>query len=171
MTVSNNLIETERTYLRQLTLDDVDNVLQIFSDLEAMKYSPAATTQDRTDAEDFIKWSIQNYEKHGLGAWAVIAKSTGKYIGQSGLIPQEIGLEVFYSFIREFWGQGFATEVASACKDYAFQKLQEARLISIIHPDNNRAIKVAQKLAMQNMGMIEFWNRTNLLFEICNNYK
>ncbi len=50
MTVSKTLIETERTYLRHLTLDDVENVLQIFADFEAMKYSPAATTQDRADA-------------------------------------------------------------------------------------------------------------------------
>jgi RimJ/RimL family protein N-acetyltransferase len=168
MTLSRTLIETERTYLRQLTLDDVDSVLQIFSDLEAMKYSPAATTQDRAEAEGFIKWNIENYQKHGLGTWAVISKSTGKYVGQSGLIPQEIGLEVFYSFIREFWGQGLATKVASACRDHAFQKLREPRLISIIHPENSRALKVARKLAMQEIGMIEFWNRENLLFEIRN---
>src|SRR5580658_7777361 len=118
MTISEIPIETERTYLRQLTLDDVDNVLQIFLDIEAMKYSPAETTQDRADAEGFIKWNIQNYQQNGLGAWAVIDRSTEKYLGQAGLILQEPGLEVFYSFVREFWGQGFATEVASACRDY-----------------------------------------------------
>ena len=78
-----HIIETERTYLRQLTQDDVDNVMQIFSDPEAMKYSPAETVQSRADAEGIIQWNIENYQKHGKGAWAVISKFDGKFIGQS----------------------------------------------------------------------------------------
>jgi RimJ/RimL family protein N-acetyltransferase len=160
-----HVIETERTYLRHFTPDDVDNVMQIFTDPEAMKYSPADAVQGRAEAKSFIQWNLDNYETHGFGAWAVISKSTGKYIGQSGIIPQEIGCEVFYSFVREFWGKGIATEVASACKNHALTQLNQSRLIAIIHPQNNGAIKVATKLGMHDAGIIEFWGRKNSLFE------
>jgi ribosomal-protein-alanine N-acetyltransferase len=166
MTLPISIIETERTYLRQLMLTDIDNVMDIFSDPEAMKYSPTETPQSRTDAEEFINWNIESYHKNGLGAWAVIAKSTERYIGQAGLILQEPGLEVFYSFIQKFWKQGFATEVASACRDYAFHKLNESQLIAIIHPRNKRAISVALKLGMRDTDIIEFWGRANRLFKI-----
>ncbi len=161
------ILETERTFLRQLTLEDTESVFRIFSDPETMRYSPAETTQDREAVEGFIRWNIENYRERGFGAWAVIAKSNEEFIGQAGLIPHEMSVEVFYSFIREFWGQGFASEVASACKDYAFKTLGETRLISIIHPENERAINVVRKLGMQEAGAIELWSRTNRLFEIC----
>jgi RimJ/RimL family protein N-acetyltransferase len=161
-----HIIETERTYLRQLTLNDVENVMQIFSDPEAMKYSPAEAVQSRSDAEDLIQWNIESYNQRGFGAWAVISKVTGEYVGQSGIVLHEIGPEIFYSFVRKFWGKGLATEVASACRDYAFHKLNEPRLIAIIHPDNNRAINVAVKLGMRDAGIIEMWGRANCLFEI-----
>ncbi len=70
------------------------------------------------------------------------------------------------SIVRESWGQGLATEVATACRDHAFDKLTQPRLIAIIHPHNNRAISVALKIGMADSGMIEMWDRENRLFEI-----
>jgi RimJ/RimL family protein N-acetyltransferase len=160
------VIETERTELRPLTPADADRVLRIFSDPEAMRFSPAGTTQDRAAAEGLIRWNLENYRLHGIGGWAVIARNTGEFLGLAGLIPHETGLEVFYSFVRANWGQGLATEVGAACRDYAFGTLQKARLIAIIHPENRRAINVARKLGLRDVGAIEFWGRTNRLFEI-----
>jgi RimJ/RimL family protein N-acetyltransferase len=164
-----NSLETDRTYLRPLTVDDIDNVMRIFSDIEAMRFSPAETTQNRDDAEAFLKWNNQSYEQHSLGIWGVVSKSTGEYLGQSGLVPQDMGVEVFYSFVREHWGQGLATEVASAVRDFAFQELKHNRLIAIIHPDNRRAINVALKLGMKDTSAIEYWGRVNRLFQIESN--
>jgi RimJ/RimL family protein N-acetyltransferase len=45
------VLETDRLFLRELTLDDVDNLLRIFSDPEAMRYYPA--TKDCPSALEF----------------------------------------------------------------------------------------------------------------------
>jgi len=160
------VLETERTCLRRLTPDDVDGVMRIFSDAEAMKYSPAGVPQDRAAAADLIRWNLANYERHGVGAWAVVARSSGEFLGMAGLIPHATGWEVFYSFARKNWGQGFATETAAACRDHAFVRFAQTRLIAIIHPRNLRAVRVALKLGMREAGTIDFWGRPNRLFEI-----
>jgi RimJ/RimL family protein N-acetyltransferase len=159
-------LETSRTCLRRLTPSDADHVLRIFSDPEAMKYSPAETVQDRAAAADLIGWNQANYERHGVGAWAVIARSSAEFLGLAGLMPHATGWEVFYSFVREHWGQGYATETATACRDHAFARLGQTRLIAIVHPQNLRAVRVALKLGMRESGLIDFWGRPNRLFEI-----
>jgi RimJ/RimL family protein N-acetyltransferase len=149
-----------------LATGDVENVMRIFSDPKAMRFAPVPVTEDRSMAKRFIEWSQRNYGDHGCGAYAVIGREGERYIGHAGLIPHEIGLEVFYALASDCWGQGLGTEVAHACRDFAFQKLRRDRLIAIIHPDNAAAIAVATKIGMHEDGEITFWNRVNRLFAL-----
>src|SRR5258708_39855841 len=61
-------------------------------------------------------------------------------IGDCGIILQEVEgerlYEIGYHLRRDFWGQGLATEAATACRDWAFTHLKAARLISLIRPEN-----------------------------------
>ena len=66
------ILETERLALRQFTSDDVDNLMQIFADPEAMRFYPAPFT--RTRVEGWIQWGLDSYAKNGFGLWAVIRK-------------------------------------------------------------------------------------------------
>jgi RimJ/RimL family protein N-acetyltransferase len=45
-----------------------------------------------------------------------------------------------------YWGQGFATEAATASRDYRFDVLDADRLISIINPENLRSRRVAERI-------------------------
>src|SRR5262245_4035062 len=47
---------------------------------------------------------------------------------------------------RAFWGKGYATEGASAALQFAFTRLNQPRVISLIHPDNAASIRVAERL-------------------------
>ncbi len=160
------VLTTKRTLLRRLRPEDVDDVMRIFADPEAMRYSPAGTTQDRAAAANLVRWNQDNYRRHGVGGWAMISRASGQFLGMAGLIPHEIGWEVFYSLVRDNWGQGYATEAAIACRDHAFGPAGQSRLIAIIHPQNTRAARVAVNLGMREAGRIECWGRTNRLFEI-----
>lgn len=160
-----NRIETERMDLRPLELGDAQSVMRIFSDPAAMAYAPISVTNDVSVASGFIQWQHQNYEEHGIGVGAVILKSNADYVGHAGLIPQAIGVEVFYSLIPSYWGQGLATEIAMACRDYALNKVGLKRLIAVIHPMNQRAIRVAAKIGMQPKETVRIFGRDDMLYE------
>lgn len=160
------VITTARTYLREFIPSDAVNVLSIFSDPRCMAFAPMSPTSDPSVADGFIRWHLDNYRCHGFSAWAVIHKGTEVFIGQAGLLPHQVGLEVFYSLLPQYWNQGLGTEIALACRDHAFNNLRATHLISMIHPRNESAIQVAQKIGMKQNGTIQMWNRDNSLFEI-----
>lgn len=131
-----------------------------------MAYAPMAATTDRSAAENLIAWHRRNYTTHGFSAWAVILKEGEEFAGQAGLLPREHDVELFFSFLPAFWGRGLATEVALACRDYAFGRLGLTRLIGMIHPENRAAIAVALRVGMTHAGTLRRWERENVLYEI-----
>lgn len=96
---------------------------------------------------------IIRYKKYGFGLWAVILKTTGNVIGQAGLTMQlyknEEVLEIGYLLKYQYWHKGYAREAAAACKEYAFEKLNQYKVYSIIKADNWRSVKVAESIGMK----------------------
>ncbi len=56
------------------------------------------------------------------------------------------GLEVGWLLDRAYWGRGLATEGARAALNYAFTTLRADHVISVIHPENTRSIRVAERI-------------------------
>jgi RimJ/RimL family protein N-acetyltransferase len=143
-------LETERLVLRQMTPQDVDHLLGIFSDPVAMRHYPA--TKDRSETEDWVATNLRRYAEVGLGLWVVELKESGQFIGTCGLTMQEVdgvwepGLG--YLFLRASWGRGYATEAAAACVDYGFARLACHRIICLTTPDNAPSRRVAARLGM-----------------------
>lgn len=142
------VFETERLFLRKITLNDVDNLQRIFSDAITMQYYPKML--DRDETTEWIQRILNMYAKHNAGLWACHLKSTGEFVGQCGLIFQsdvdgKDEIEVGYLFVREFWHQGFATEAAQTSMKYAREKLGFTRLISLLRPENTPSIRVAER--------------------------
>ncbi len=130
------MIETERLALRRLTLNDADLLLGIFSDPVAMRYYES--TRDFEQTLGWIRWNLGMYEECGHGMWAAIARDNGRFVGQIGLVVQEVEgereIELGYLLLRSCWGRGFATEAALACRDFGFRELGRERLVSLIDP-------------------------------------
>jgi RimJ/RimL family protein N-acetyltransferase len=156
------VLETERLTLREMSLDDTENLLTIFSDPEAMRFYPG--TKDVSETHGWIQWNLDSYQKYGYGLWIA------EFKGQCGLIMQNIDgtpeVEIGYSFRRALWGQGLATEAAQACRDYGFEQLGLSRLISLIAPGNIVSRRVAEKVGMTLERQIIKWNKDICLYAI-----
>lgn len=142
------IIETERLYLREMNQSDFDSLCKIVQDEETMKAYEGAFTD--AEAQEWLNRQIERYEKWKFGLWAVVLKETNEMIGQCGLTMQpwkekEV-LEIGYLFNRMYWHQGYATEAAIACKDYAFDQLGAKEVCSIIRDSN----KASQNVALRN---------------------
>lgn len=145
--MSNIILETERLFLREITHDDRNALLQIWGDAETMRFFPKSL-----NAQEMSEWIDRNllrYESYGHGIWAVILKNEGVFVGDCGLVIQEVDgveeLEVGYHFNKNFWGRGFATEAARGCMEYAFTQLQRRRIISMVRPENLSSRRVAER--------------------------
>ncbi|KGX92533.1 hypothetical protein N781_14420 [Pontibacillus halophilus JSM 076056 = DSM 19796] len=154
-------METERLRLRKMQMSDVSKLMEIFSDHVAMKYYPSTKTVD--EARNWVRWTIEHERKYGVSLWIVELKETGEFLGQCGLMFQEVEgkreLEVGYLFARRVWGNGYATEAAEACRNYAINHLLVPRVISLIDVYNEPSIRVAERIGMKRCKKILKWNK------------
>jgi len=145
------IIETERLYLRELQSDDTKELMKVLSDPESMKFYPDPFSEE--EVEKWIQWNIENYKKYKHGLWAVILKEGQVFIGDCGITMQNIGdetvPEIGFHIIKEYCNKGFATEVALACKEYAFKVLHYNAVFSYTTVRNIPSQKVAEKIGMQ----------------------
>lgn len=144
------ILETERLYMRELTQADYKALCEILQDEETMYAYEGAFSFE--EVQEWLDRQISRYKKWGFGLWAVILKETDKLIGQCGLTMQpwkngEV-LEIGYLFNRAYWHNGYATEAAKACKEYAFEILDVDEVCSIIRDTNTASQNVALRNGM-----------------------
>jgi RimJ/RimL family protein N-acetyltransferase len=112
-----------------------------------------ATAFNRKQMQGWMQRNLQHQNLHGYGLFSVILKSEGLLIGDCGLEHMEVGgdqvTELGYDFRSDYWNQGFATEAASAVRDYAFNVLHLPRLISLIRVGNEASKRVSEKIGMR----------------------
>jgi RimJ/RimL family protein N-acetyltransferase len=148
---NNSRLETKRLVLRPMLETDIDALYLIFTDLKVMAAfnHPPFT---REQMEHWLKRNLDHQSEYGYGLFSVILKETGELIGDCGLEQMEVGgeqiAELGYDFRSGFWNQGYATEAASAVRDYAFDVLKLPRLISLIRVGNLASKRVAEKVGM-----------------------
>lgn len=149
------IIETERLILRKMDNGDYSALCKILQDEDVMYAYEHAFSDDEVD--EWLKKQLVRYETDGIGLWAVVLKENGEVIGQCGLTKQlwwgENVVEVGYLFRKDFWHKGYATEAAVACKDYAFNRLGEKRVYSIIRDLNLPSHLVALRNGMKVCGV------------------
>jgi len=124
--------------------------MRILGDPLAMRYWPAVMS--RAEGFEWIERQIERYAREGCGYWACELRATGEFVGQAGLLVQEVDglteLGLGYMFIPQFWGRGYATEIATGCLGYGFRQYPVDHIVALIRPENEPSIRVAQRLHM-----------------------
>lgn len=145
------IIETPRLLLREMTPADRPDLCMILQDKEVM-YAYNGPFSDE-EVNGWLERQTGRYREWGYGLWAVVLKQTGEMIGQCGVTRQlwngEEMLEVGYLFRHSHWHQGYATEAARACMEYAFNVLGASEVCSIIRNNNIPSQRVALRNGMR----------------------
>lgn len=144
------ILETNRLILRELRQDDFKEIGKLLQDSEVMYAYEGPFTNSEVQA--WLEKQLRRYKNDGFGLWGVLEKASGELIGQCGLTMQdyngEMVPEVGYLFRKEYWHQGFATEAAIACREYAFDVLHMEGVYSIIRDTNIASQNVALRNGM-----------------------
>ena len=160
------MIETPRLLLRPLALDDLDALALMYADAEVQRFTGGEQT--RAVAAERLAQVIALHAQQGFGMLAVVEKSSARFLGRAGFLVQQMEgareVELAYGLARETWGKGYATEAIAAARDWGFAHLAEPRFISLIHPDNSRSIRVAEKIGSRYAKDVEFMGQRVRLY-------
>lgn len=143
-------IESERLISRFLTKEDAKAWSKFFVTPETVEFIPDFGLKTPFDRANFwINRQLERYETGNLGLQALILKETGEFIGQSGLLIQEVDgiteIETGYHIFKEHWGRGYAPEAAKMFINFAFESGLTNSVISIIDINNKNSIRAAEK--------------------------
>ena len=142
-------LETGRLRLSGFTLDDIDDLLQIYGDPLVMRYiSRGVRTREETAAA--LADQIEHWRRHGVGMWAVREKTGGSLIGRCGLhmLDRTEEVEVGYTLAHSAWGKGYATEAARQALRFGFDDVGLERIVAVAQPANTASRRVMEKIGM-----------------------
>src|SRR5437868_6987682 len=161
-------LETERLVMRMFREDDFETYAHMCADPLVMRYLAEGKTLSRMDAWRSLAAFIGHWTLRGYGMWGVEEKSTGQFIGRVGFFnPADWpGLELGWTFAREAWGNGFATEGARRALEYGFTEMNLDHVISLIYPDNAPSIRVAERIGETVEGKAVIFGKEDLVYGI-----
>ena len=151
-------IETERLILRDLRLTDLESMFELDSNPLVHEYLGNKPFTNIKQSEENIKRVLSQYIDRGIGRWATIEKSTGHFIGWTGLrlnTEYEMNghtnfMDIRYRLMPKYWGQGYATESSIAALDYAFNTMQLELINGITELGNEASHVVLLKIGLEH---------------------
>ena len=117
-------------------------------------------------AENIIQFVQKQYTERGIGRFATIEKSSGDFIGWSGLKLNSDKKETLngkthfydigYRYIPRFWGKGYAIESSIVTLEYGFNKLNIETICGAAEIENIASNKVLQKIGLKFINQFDF---------------
>ncbi len=137
--------------MRPLTADDLDALHLLWTDADVRKYLWDDQVISRKEAEEVIKGSLESFEAHGFGFWAVLPKDKESLIGFCGFrfFGDAREIEILYGLSPAYWGQGLATEAARAMMRLGFEDHGFDIIYAGADPPNADSFRVMERLGMK----------------------
>lgn len=144
------VIETRRCFLREITLEDLDELYKIYQGESITRYMEGLY-EERQKEEAYTRAYIENmYHFYGYGMWIAVEKASERIIGRAGLNSVNLhgtpALEMGYVIGEEFQRQGYATELCRGILQYAGKATEFGEIHCLIHKDNEISIHLAKNL-------------------------
>ncbi len=146
---------TEHLLLRRLTAEHFEPFAVMNAEPEVRRYIGDGPLS-REDAWWQLARYIGHWELRGYGMWALTDRASDTMVGYAGLLDPEggLGLEVGWALAPSAWGRGYGYQAARAAVGYAHETLDREQVRAVIHPDNDRSIRLAERLGGRAEGAV-----------------
>jgi RimJ/RimL family protein N-acetyltransferase len=159
-------LRTDRLTLRRFTEADVDNLFELNSDPEVMRFLTGGEPTPRDVVRTVtIPVFLGYYERfEGFGFWAAVETATGQFLGwfhfrlplKDEDMPagwDEDGVaELGYRLRRSAWGKGYATEGSRALIGKGFTEFGVRRVVAETMAGNVGSRRVLEKSGLIQVG-------------------
>ncbi|QIP02130.1 GNAT family N-acetyltransferase [Bradyrhizobium symbiodeficiens] len=137
---------TKRLTAERLNDSHLADLVALHLDSEVSRYLGGVRTPEVTTT--YLATNMAHWDQHGFGLWVLRTKD-GAFAGRAGirhiLVDGIDEIEVAYAFRREFWGQGFANEIAIALTDIGLSHHEVPSLIGLVYIANGASRRVLEK--------------------------
>lgn len=147
------LFTSKRLGFRNWQPIDLNQMAALNADQEVMEFFPS--TQSKKKTKEFIDRMQDLFARRKHCYFAVEKRETNQFIGFIGLgyqtfeAPFTPCVDIGWRLARKFWGNGYATEGARRCLQYAFEDLKLSEMNSIASVSNLRSTHVMEKIGMK----------------------
>jgi RimJ/RimL family protein N-acetyltransferase len=156
------IITTPRLVLRWISEDDIDNLYEIFSNSEVMRYWSTVPLPNQAAAAELQREIAEGNESEKMFKWGLALRDSNIVIGTTTLFNLNLDngrAELGYAMGRAYWGKGYMNEALKAFVSHAFEVMGLRRLEADVDPRNAASIRTLERLGFQREGFLrERWH-------------
>jgi RimJ/RimL family protein N-acetyltransferase len=183
---SDTVIESERLILRRITAGDLPFYERIHADPDVARYLAHGNPRSAEETRHWFESLTEAYHNLQLGQVAIARKSDNALVGRTGVshletefhaqsdgtrlsyyfperapagVASVLEHELGYTLDRAAWGNGYAREAVRAMWNYLSARRPDLRIVSLIHPENTRSIRLATSFGVRLVDRVVTWNR------------
>jgi RimJ/RimL family protein N-acetyltransferase len=138
--------DTERLSAERLHEGHLQDLVALHLDPDVSRYLGGVRSAEAT--ETYLKVNIAHWDRHGFGLWVLRTRS-GEFAGRAGIrhviVEDTSEIEIAYTLKRTFWGQGLASEIATALTTIARSQLRLPPLVGLVFVANGASRRVLEK--------------------------
>ena len=165
------ILATERLILRQLGINDEQEIFTLRSDSEINKYLDRQVSNTIDDARNFINQINDKMDKNDSLYWAITLRDRNILVGTIclfGFSDENDKCEIGYELLSNFQGQGIMKEAAEKVIDYALNTIKVQNIEAFLHRDNQRSIKLLEKFSFRNSNEPDKTNPELICYHLTN---
>ena len=151
------MLDTADLVLRRPTGKDAKDIFRYASDPEVARYVLWEPHRSLSETRAFVRFLRSRLRAGYPSSWVVVLKSSGTVIGTIGFIwysEENRSAELGYSFSREYWNHGYATQALQAVIDAVFRSLPVNRLEAQHDVRNPASGRVMEKCGLRQEGIL-----------------
>jgi ribosomal-protein-alanine N-acetyltransferase len=161
------LPKTKRLSFHEFTLNDAPFLLHLLNTPGWIKYIGDRGVRTIEEAENYLSARlIPSYAQYGFGFYLIRQKEDKIPVGMCGVIKRASldDVDIGYAFLPDFSGKGYACEAAAATLLFAKTTLKIKRIVAITQMDNDRSIRLLEKIGMKCENKIVLQGETTELY-------
>ncbi len=165
------IFETERCIIKTITLDDKQDLFSLSNDINVWKYLGGEATAQ------WHRNNIENLEnlpqEFFTTRWIIRNKINNNFLGYTSMDTHHDGeyMELSYILLSDYWGYGYATEVANKIIRYAFNEKGFDKLLAEAQSANLASRHVLEKLGFYKIKELTRFNAEQTLYALENSVK
>ena len=144
------IMETERLFFRRYSSAHKSYLIDLFTDPQVMKYVGEGVMTE-AQAEEWWSKLFAKFYPQNLQIWAVFTKVDSHYVGHAGIYPRPMSKndwEFVYFLKKDYWGKGYATEIARRIVEYGFTELNLTEVFTSVDDEHAASIRVMEKAGL-----------------------